>query len=178
MKILLFILIFTTSLAAQSDYTFNSLYRSFEEGQSFYILKDETIVHAAPFVTAATISTLATGTSIKIEERMDELFRINGFRTNWYRVSFGKGTEVVEGYVWGGNIAVGSFISQQSSEMLFLYGIEKIELVTRGDYTEESIKLQLNVCQNELLLDQLQFEAMGTLYTKTQHGERKKIILN
>ena len=168
MRILLLILLFHTSLIAQEDYTFGSLYRTFEEGQSFYILKDNATIHTAPFVTAATLETLPIGQLVKIEERMDELFRIDGFRTNWYRVSYTNNNVWKEGYIWGGHIAVGAFRSQQSSDILFLYGIGTIELVSRGDYDEESIKLQIAVCRKGLLMDQVQFEAMGTLYTKTQ----------
>lgn len=168
MKIVVFIfLIYQVSLKAQVDYTFNSLYRSFEEGKSFYVLKPSTI-HAAPFITATKLGSVQTGTVIQVEERMDEIFKIKGFRTNWYRVLFNNNGVSEEGYIWGGNIAAGAFLAQNDSKQLFLYGIDHIGMVDRGDYTEESIQLVLYTLQNSRVQDSVVFEAMGTLYTKTQ----------
>lgn len=168
MRIVVFILlIYQISLQAQADYTFNSLYRSFEEGKFFYVLKPSTI-HAAPFITATALGNVQTGTVIQVKERMDEIFKVKGFRTNWYRVFFNKNGVSEEGYIWGGNIATGAFLAQGNSEQLFLYGIDQIGMVDRGNYTEESIQLILYALQNSRVQDSVVFEAMGTLYTKTQ----------
>jgi len=156
-----------TSLNAQSDYTFNSLYRSFEEGKSFYVLKPSTI-HTAPFVTAAVLGAVSAGTVIRVEERMDELFKIKGFRTNWYRVVFEQKGRLEEGYLWGGNIAINAFQAQDNPELLFLYGVDHVGLVDRGNYEEESIHLGLYLLENKQVRAHVVFEAMGTLYTKTQ----------
>lgn len=168
MRIVFFIIIILqTTLNAQSDYTFNSLYRSFEEGKSFYVLKQST-VHAAPFITAAVLGNVSTGTAIQVEERMDEIFKVKGFKTNWYRVVFDNKGALEEGYLWGGNIAVNAFHAQDNLEILFLYGVDHVGLVDRGNYSEESIQLGLYVLKNRRVQDSVVFEAMGTLYTKTQ----------
>lgn len=166
-SILFIIILLQTTLNGQNDYTFNSLYRSFEEGKTFYVLKQST-VHAAPFVTAAVLGKVRTGTVVRVEERMDEIFRINGFRTNWYRVLFESEGRWEEGYLWGGNIAVNAFYAQDNPNVLFLYGVDHIGLVDRGNYTEESIQLAMYVLEDRKVRDSLVFEAMGTLYTKTQ----------
>lgn len=166
-SILFIIILLQTTLYGQNDYTFNSLYRSFEEGKTFYVLKQST-VHAAPFVTAAVLGKVNTGTVVRVEERMDEIFRINGFRTNWYRVTFDHNGQLEEGYLWGGNIAVNAFYAKDDPNTLFLYGVDHIGLVDRGNYTEESIQLALYVLEDRKVRDSLVFEAMGTLYTKTQ----------
>lgn len=169
MRFLWIILTFiNTTVIAQNDYTFNSLYRTYQEGESYYVLKENSTVHIAPFLTAPQLVSLSSGTIIQVEERMDELFKINGFRTNWYRITFNHKGFLEEGYIWGGNIAVGSFYAQSVPDVLFLYGIDKISLVSRGDYSEESIQLRLHACRNGKIQDVLLFEAMGTLYTKTQ----------
>lgn len=168
MRIVFFIIILLqTTLTAQNDYTFNSLYRSFEEGKSFYVLKESSI-HVAPFITATVLGNVFTGTVVRVEERMDEVFKIQGFRTNWYRVTFDNKGQLEEGYLWGGNIAVGAFYAQDNAKTLFLYGVDHIGLVDRGSYTEEGIQLGLYVLENMEVQDHLVFEAMGTLYTKTQ----------
>lgn len=168
MQILILIILFSTTLAAQQDYTFQSLYRTFEEGKYYYTLPPQTSIYTAPFVTAEKIAQLPIATAIKVEERMDEIAKINGFRTNWYRISFQQNEQFQEGFIWGGNIAVGAFAAKESSDIFFLYGIEKIALAERGNYVEESILLQLNACRDTFLLDKLVTEAMGTLYTQTQ----------
>jgi hypothetical protein len=168
MRIVFFILIILqTTLNAQNDYTFNSLYRSFEEGKSFYVLKPSS-VYLAPFITASVLGNVATGTVVRVEERMDEIFKLQGFRTNWYRVVFDNKGSLEEGYIWGGNIAIDAFVAPNNSELLFLYGIDHIGLVNRGNYTEESIQLCLYVLDKMQVQDSVVFEAMGTLYTKTQ----------
>lgn len=167
MPILLIIIFFSTSIFAQQDYTFQSLYRSFEEGKQYYTLA-KSIIHIAPSVLSEKIATLPIATTIQIEERMDELAKINGFRTNWYRISFPLNGFLHEGFIWGGNIAVGAFVAQESPDIFFLYGIEKIEVVERSNYIEERILLQLNACRDTFLLDKLEVEAMGSLYTQTQ----------
>lgn len=168
MSIVFFIIIFLqTTLNAQNDYTFNSLYRSFEEGKSFYALRTSN-VHAAPFITAAVLGNVSTGTIVRVEERMDEIFKIKGFRTNWYRIIFDNNGQLEEGYLWGGNIAMYAFYAKENAKVLFLYGVDHIGLVNRGNYTEESIQLALYVLENKQLKDSVVFEAMGTLYTQTQ----------
>jgi hypothetical protein len=167
-KLLLILLLPFAFLQAQSDYTFHTLYRSFEEGSQQYILRPNTPVYLAPAIDSVHFYLLAIAATIVIEERMDELYIKNGFRTNWYRISFIQNKEVIEGFIWGGDIAVGYSQAKRDSSLLFLYGIGKIELVSRGDYEDESIKIQINAVQNNLLLDQLEFEAAGTIYTKTQ----------
>lgn len=165
---LLFILLFFQTTSFAQDYTFGSLYRTLDEGKTYYILKDQSKVHTAPFITATTVAILSVSTAITVEERMDEIVKINGFRTNWYRVSFDNNGIREEGFVWGGNIAVGAFRGIENPKLLFLYGIDNIELVQRGDYLDQSIKLQLNVSELGVLKDQLFIEAIGTLYTNTQ----------
>lgn len=165
--LLYLILLFLPITIFGQDYTSESGYRALNEGATYYILKNETSVHAAPFVTAATVALLPVGFPVKIEERTEELLKIHGFRTNWYRVSFdNNGYE--EGFVWGGHLAVGALVGKDNPNLLFLYGIDTIKLVQRGDYIEESICLQLNISENCVLKNKLNLEAVGTLYTNTQ----------
>jgi hypothetical protein len=168
MKIVFFILmVLQTTLNAQNDYTFNSSYRSFKEGKSFYALRSSSI-HVAPFVTATVLGKVRTGDVVRVEERMDEIFKVEGFRTNWYRITFDNKGQSEEGYIWGGNLAIGAFNAQEKEEVLFLYGVDHIGLVNRGNYTEESIQLCLYTLLYGKVQDSVVFEAMGTLYTKTQ----------
>ena len=166
MRFLFFLLLINTVLFAQEDYTFNSLYRTFEEGQTYAVLNNQSSIYAAPDANAAVVTALRINQPILIKKRLEARLKVNGFQTNWYHVSFNNGQG--EGYIWGGNIAVGVFKSKAQSQVTFLYGIHHIGLIERGGYVDETIQLQLNVCKQGLLMHQLQFEAMGTLYTKTQ----------
>jgi hypothetical protein len=168
MRIYLFFLLFSVSVIAQKDYTFSSSYRTFEVGQSFYLLTDKAKIFPSPFISPNPIVELSTGHSVTIIERMDEVIKMNGYRTNWYRVSFLSNGKEQIGFVWGGDIASYVFPSLNFPDTLFLYGIEKIEMVDRGNYSEESIMLKIIALRKGFVLNQLQFEAIGTLYTDTQ----------
>jgi hypothetical protein len=168
MKLLPFFILFYSSLFAQTDYTFKSLYRTFKEGTSCFILKDKSKIYAAPSFSSPDLAVLPAGLSISVNERMDEVSRVDGFRTNWYRVSLVNKGDKMSGFLWGGNIAAGSFRSVENPEVSFFYGMDKIVMADRGNYSEESIYLVIAACQNGKMLHQLQFEAIGTLYTKTQ----------
>lgn len=157
------------SLWAQQseDYTYESLYRTFEQGQLCYILNDSTPLFTAIGETIP-MANLPIGQLIKVRERTTILRREKGFNTNWYKVVLVYQGNRLTGYVWGGDIAVGHFESKNDPSITFLYGIGQINLVSRGDYEEESIKIQLNACRENKKLHGIEFEAMGTLYTKTQ----------
>lgn len=168
MKYIFFFLFFSVAAKAQSDYTFKSLYRTFEEGTSCFILKDKSKIYAAPSFSSPDLAILSAGEAIYVNERMDEVSRVDGFRTNWYRVTIDNEGDRLSGFIWGGNIAAGTFWSVENPEVRFFYGMDKIVLADRGNYSEESIYLMITACQGRNILHQLQFEAIGTLYTKTQ----------
>lgn len=156
------------SLQAQvDDYTFHTLYRTFEEGSQQLILRDSSLLKTAPALVATTLQVLPIGTTIQVLERMDERTTIKGFLTNWYRVQTQQSGKLIEGFVWGGNIAVGSHIGRDTS-VRFMYGVAAIELIDRGDYQDPSILLEINACKGNQLLDQLTTTAAGTIYTQTQ----------
>ncbi|MCH2023419.1 MAG: hypothetical protein MK207_13165 [Saprospiraceae bacterium] len=168
MRICILLVLFNFSVFAQEDYTFNSSYRTFEVGESFFIFFDNTPIYPSPYITPNPLVELSIGHSITILERIDEAIEINGFRTNWYHVSFLTEGNEQFGFVWGGNIARHAFYSLDSPKTLFFYGIEKIETIDRGNYKEESIILNLIAYDHGFVIDQLKFQAIGTLYTNTQ----------
>jgi len=158
-------------LQAQGDYSFHSLYRTFEEGAMQYTAKEKVVVYVAPSAAATPIDSLAIATKIEVVERMDELATFNGFRTNWYRVRYMYENKTKVGFLWGGDLAVGQMKSKHSA-VLFLYTIHQIALVDRGTYQDESIRLRLYATIGQQVVSVVDFEAAGTLFTKTQGRTR------
>lgn len=163
--ILLLFMFCLGSLSAQTDYSFQSPYRSFEEGQLYVTLQDQAIIYLAPSTKATPLTQLPITSILQIEERMDELHTENGFETNWYRVSFTQDRQEQEGFIWGGNIAMQQEIRE---DVQFIYGLAKIVPADRGDYIENVVHLKVAMCKNGQLLDQIIFPVLGSLYTKTK----------
>jgi hypothetical protein len=99
---------------------------------------------------------------------MKDRVKINGFLTNWYQVAYQHKDGMKQAYIWGGHIAVNKAVSRRDSTLYFLYGIASIGIVDRGGYQDESIRLYVNACKNNQLIDGIEIEAAGNIYTKTQ----------
>lgn len=164
-NILLLFVLCWANISAQTDHTFKSPYRSFLEGQLYVTLKDQVSIYLSPSTKGQQLTTLPITTILQVEERMDELHQENGFETNWYRVSFTQDLQELEGYIWGGHIAMQREIR---AGFQFIYGLAKIAPADRGDYIENVIHLKVLMCKNGQLLDQVVFPVLGTLYTKTK----------
>jgi hypothetical protein len=152
-------------LLAQADYTLNSKYRSLEEAKDYFVLRDSSYLYQAPSFRAIQLESLSPGATVKIEERLDELTTRNGLRTNWYRVSFQKDNKTIQGFIWGGLIAFQAVASVENPSIRFICGIESIQMVSRGSYSEQVIYLKVVVLNQQKILDSISIEAIGSLYT-------------
>ncbi|MCP4441748.1 MAG: hypothetical protein GY810_22810 [Aureispira sp.] len=163
-SIIFLFIICSNYIGAQSDYSFKSPYRAFSEGQIYTALEDQAPIYIAPSTKSMELTKVPVGTILYIEERMDELHTQNNFKTNWYRVSFTQDRQQ-EGFIWGGHIAMQQEIQRDIS---FAYGLSKIVYTNRGDYSENVMHLKVVMYRDGILLDQITFPTIGTLYTKTQ----------
>lgn len=159
--------LWATSLIAQEDYTLNTPYRNLAEQTWTVILSPTATIYTAPSTAATSLVQLPLGTPVFITARMDELQKINGFKTNWYQVQFQQDSIWETGFVWGGSLAVAIISGSEDPALKLFYGVSHLQLVSRGDYEEEAIYLRLIAFKDGQCLDSLRLEAMGTLYTKT-----------
>jgi hypothetical protein len=146
------------------DYTHgNNKYHQFEVGTASYLLADNVNVRSNPSSKGDVVTNLPIGTAIKIVEMSDKKLRLNGFETNWYKVSFKANNSVATGYVWGGLIAEGS-IKGTNSKVQFLYGIASVKKEKNENneaYAFDGITIQVRACENQKELSKLEFKAAG-----------------
>jgi uncharacterized protein YgiM (DUF1202 family) len=139
----------------------NQKYHQFEVGEERYLLADNVNVRAEASSKSPVVTNLPIGTVVKIIEVSDEKLRLNGFKTNWYKISFAANNKVTKGYVWGGLIAEGAIICSSDSKVLFLYGIASVKKETKEEYTTEKGVIQLRACKNKEELSKIELKTAG-----------------
>lgn len=77
-------------------------YDDFEEGSIERMYGDNVILRKKPDVTSNALDTLSIGQEIEIVRKMEDTIRINGRRSNWYKVKVNGAV----GYVAGGLISL------------------------------------------------------------------------
>ncbi|CAA6800199.1 MAG: Unknown protein [uncultured Aureispira sp.] len=165
MRILLLLLLVALTnivFAQDEDTKVNSIrgnekYHQFELGDERYLLADHVNVRATPSSKGTVVTNLPIGTALKIIEVSDKKLRLNGFETNWYKISFKAKDNVTTGYVWGGLIAEGMIQSANSSRLLFLYGIASLS--EEGDSDKGLI--QIRACKNKSELSRVDLKTVG-----------------
>lgn len=90
-------------------------------GKTHRLLGDKVRVRAKADTKAAVIAELPVGSIVNPIEQTTEMHTQDGIEAPWYKVSFTKGGEKTEGYIWGNLIAKGYGTSKDG--FIFLYGI-------------------------------------------------------
>lgn len=119
-RFLLFALIFASSSKAQ----YSDTLVLFQKDQEVYLLADSVNVRKEPNAQSAVVAKLPIGTKLKVLDKSSIASKINNILMPWYLVSF-DGKE--KGYVWGGKIAKTSFRSNKNLDIIFHFGMEKME---------------------------------------------------
>lgn len=96
----------------------------FEKNQTAYLLADSVNIRKEPNTTSAVVAKLPIGTKIKILDKSQSASKINNVIMPWYLVQFNNNEK---GYVWGGKIAQTSFRSTKNTDIVFHFGLDKIE---------------------------------------------------
>ncbi len=135
----------------------NHKYHQFKVGATSYLLADNVNVRATPSSKGAVVTNLPIGTALKITEVSDKKLRLNGFETNWYKISFKAKDDVTTGYVWGGLIAEGAIKSANSSRLLFLYGVASLKEEGNSDRG----LIQVRACKNKRELSRVDLKTAG-----------------
>lgn len=161
--LLLLLLVSLTNLAfAQDEYINyaqgNESYHQFKVGAASYLLADNVNVREKPSSKGAVVTNLPIGTAIEIVEIADKKLRLNGFETNWYKISFDSKDAVKTGYVWGGLIAEGA-IKSADSKVLFLYGVASLKKEGKEEYAADRGTIQVRACKDNQELSKIELES-------------------
>ena len=120
---------------SQSEEEYSSFH--FELGSHQKILVSNTKVRKCPELGTVVIDSLSPGNDIKIIYRTPQNFKIGERHAPWFKVSYEKNGTPTEGYIWGGNIALGH---RKYNDVQLLFGIASTQKIknkgSEGDYNE------------------------------------------
>ena len=94
----------------------------FEENKTQKIFTDWTRVRLDPGVNAQITDSLQTNQQVMILKKEEEVLKLGERAANWYKISYQKGENILEGYIWGGNLCVGY---RNNNGYDFLFGLAK-----------------------------------------------------
>ncbi|MGI9652170.1 SH3 domain-containing protein [Chryseobacterium sp. RLHN22] len=172
----LFLFIIHFFSAQKEDYEYANGVFHFEENKTQKIFTDWTRIRQSPNVNAQILDSLPTNQQILILKQDETILKLGERRANWYKISYQKGDKTSEGYIWGGNLAVGY---RNKNGYDFLFGLTKT--VNKKDKQYPEINIQQNIAaikvmEGNTLIDEVSFESgsaeslsFGTFNIESNH---------
>lgn len=143
--------------AAQENEAYADGIFGFEENKAQKIFTDWTRVRLDPGVNARIVDSLQTNRQVMILKKEEEVLKLGERAANWYKISYQKGENTVEGYVWGGNLCVGY---RNKNGYDFLFGLSKT--IDRKNKEFNEIEKQniagIKVMEGNTLIDEVYFD--------------------
>lgn len=129
----------------------------FEENKTQKIFTDWTRVRLDPTVNAQIVDSLQTNQQIMILKKEEDVLKLGERAANWYKISYQKGENTVEGYIWGGNLCVGY---RNKNGYDFLFGLSKTIDRKNKEFneTEKQNIAGIKVLEGSMLLDDVYFD--------------------
>lgn len=157
MKIKLFlsilVLIPLTATAQEKYAIYNA--GTFSTGETAFLFADKVNIRSTPDTAKKNIiANLPISHKVEIQEKVNQSYTMNGFKSNWYKIKFiDKGTTKT-GYIWGGLLSIVSLlIEEEESETYFLTGITKFSKST-------GLKAKMRVVLNNKILSSTEFSPL------------------
>ncbi|WNI36369.1 SH3 domain-containing protein [Chryseobacterium sp. SG20098] len=130
---------------------------SFEENKTQKIFTDWTRVRLDPGVNAQIVDSLQVNQQVMILKKENAVLKLGERNANWYKISYQKGENTLEGYIWGGNICVGY---RNKNGYDFLFGLSKT--IDRKNKEINEIEKQniagIKVLEGNTLIDEVYFD--------------------
>lgn len=162
--------------SAQEDDGYPNGIFNFEENKVQKIFTDQTRIRQLPNVNAQILDSLPTNYQILILAKDETILKLGERRANWYKISYQKGGATSEGYVWGGNLAVGY---RNKNGYDFLFGLTKTINKNEKGYPDVVIEQNIaavKVIDGNTLIDEVSFEtgsgeslSYGTFNIESNH---------
>lgn len=147
----------------------------FEENKTQKIFTNETRVREFPNVQSQILDSLTTNQQVFILKKEENVLKLGERSANWYKITYQKDSQNREGYIWGGNLAVG-FRNKNGYD--FLYGLTKTvnkKSPNSGEFFPQNYA-SVKVLENNVLLDEVGFEtgmgeslSFATFTTESNH---------
>ncbi|RQO42653.1 SH3 domain-containing protein [Chryseobacterium sp. KBW03] len=152
----LFILMLQFFTAQENEVYADGIF-GFEENKAQKIFTDWTRVRLDPGVDTKIIDSLQTNQQVVILKKEDTVLKLGERTANWYKISYQKGENTLEGYVWGGNLCVGY---RNKNGYDFLFGLSKTIDRKNKEYNEIEKKniAGIKVMEGNTLIDEVYFD--------------------
>lgn len=153
----LFLMMMQFFSAQEENMTYPDGVFGFEENKPQKIFTDWTRVRKQPDVKSEVTDSLQTNRQVMILKKEEAVLRLGERGANWYKISYQKGDQVAEGYVWGGNLCVGY---RNKNGYDFLFGLSKTVDRKNKDYNE-TVKQNIagiKVIEGGALIDEVYFD--------------------
>ncbi|MDQ1857780.1 SH3 domain-containing protein [Chryseobacterium sp. WLY505] len=130
---------------------------SFEENKAQKIFTNWTRVRSDAGVNAQIVDSLQVNQQVMILQKDNAVLKLGERNANWYKISYQKGENILEGYIWGGNLCVGY---RNKNGYDFLFGLSKT--IDRKNKEINEIEKQniagIKVLEGNTLLDEVYFD--------------------
>ncbi|QXU49043.1 SH3 domain-containing protein [Chryseobacterium sp. D764] len=129
----------------------------FEENKTQKIFTDWTRVRLYPGVNTQIVDSLQTNQQVMILKKEETVLKLGERAANWYKISYQKGENILEGYIWGGNLCVGY---RNKNGYDFLFGLSKtIDRKNKeSNETEKQNIAGIKVMEGNTLIDEVYFD--------------------
>lgn len=129
----------------------------FEENKTQKIFTDWTRVRLDPGVNAQIVDSLQTNQQVMILKKEEGVLKLGERAANWYKISYQKGENTLEGYIWGGNLCVGY---RNKNGYDFLFGLAKTIDRKNKEYNQIDKKniAGIKVLEGNILIDEVYFD--------------------
>lgn len=108
--------------AQEEDYVYANGVFNFEENKTQKIFTDWARIRQSPNINAQILDSLQTNQQILVLKKDETILKLGERSANWYKISYQKENKTSEGYVWGGNLAIGY---RNKNGFDFLFGLTK-----------------------------------------------------
>ncbi len=141
---------------------------NFEKNTFQKILIDKTKLRINPELNATILDSLQINQEVKILSRTKELTQIGERNAPWFRISYDKNGKTNEGYIWGGNLALGH---RKYKDIQFLFGVASTQKIKDkdNDSFHDEIIARIIAIKDEKVISERNFE-MGNSENLISYG--------
>ncbi|MCW3170588.1 SH3 domain-containing protein [Chryseobacterium sp. 09-1422] len=160
--------------SAQEEIYANGVF-NFEENKTQKIFTDFTRVRQQPTVNSKILDSLPSNQQVLIIKKEESLLQLGERAAHWYKISYQKNNQTVEGYIWGANLSVGY---RNKNGYDFLFGLTKTlsKKNPDGDGSYQQNYASVKVLKGNQLVDEANFETglgeslnFGTFTIESNH---------
>ena len=160
--------------SAQEEIYANGIF-NFEENKTQKIFTDFTRVRQQPTVNSKILDSLPSNQQVLIIKKDESLLQLGERAAHWYKISYQKNNESLQGYIWGANLSVGY---RNKNGYDFLFGLTKTLSKKNPDVdgSYQQNYASVKVLKGNQLMDEANFETglgeslnFGTFTIESNH---------